>query len=371
MGAERACVEHFLRQRCALFVRQPIAVGVVGAIGGIGECGLRLGVPHLFVIFVGESFEAAFGIFFDGVMIAGDIHRLQILGIGDHLARECAGHFLIRSDDFDAMEQFTFLVRMPAGIRIVRAIAFEAGLIGVHAVREFSHPIQIGGALVDIGVDRIRHDAVFAVCGQNRVLVPAVHIVVGMHPGRRHPTQEAHFGIRIVAARVGGELEAGFARDRRIVVAVTHGRDIRSGRIVAVIAHFDFDGVHQRPFAAEERLHHPPICRRLFRFVIKKQAGCGITREHAKAFIGQTVTVSRSSFHRRTSQLHFHYRGPYRRSHQQSPSIVYFVLSYAKFSRPHADQIAQAPRNSFDCDLAPTHIRYPTSPVISTNTGNG
>ncbi len=251
-------------------------------------------------------------------MIAGNIYRLQILGMSNHLASERAGHLLIRSDDFDAMKQFTLLVGTPASIRIARAITFETDFIGMHAMREFGHPIQIGSALVNVGIDGTHHNAIFPVRRQNCVLVPAVHIVVGMHPSRRHPTQDAHFDIRIVAARIGGELGARSTRHHRIIITVAHGRHVGTSRIVAVIAHFDFDGVHQRSLPAKQGLHHSPIrqfatgCSAL---LIQQQTGCSVTRQHAESFISQTITISCSSLHGFRAQTHLHHTGIYFTTH--------------------------------------------------------
>jgi hypothetical protein len=92
---------------------------------------------------------------------------------------------------------------------------------------------------------------------------------------------------------VGGQLEARLAPDVRILVAAAHRSGIRSCRGVAVVAHLDLDGVHDRVIAAVERREEFPVLLGLLRLVIHQQRAGGVGRQHAEPLEREAVSVRR------------------------------------------------------------------------------
>ena len=250
---------------------ESIAVGVVGTIGRVGEHRLGFRVPNLFIVFVGKTREIAVLVVLDGIVVCSDIHGLEILRGSQHVTGKSSCTLFIRSDNPDLAEQSALLIRNPPSVNIIGTIAFKSNVVGTHLLGEFGDPIHIRGTFVDIGIHRIGHNAVSAIYRQNRVLIPVVDIIVGMHPCRGGPAQYAQMNARVVQTCIGGKLEARLTRYNRIFIMCPHGRWIGPCGVVAVIAHFDLDGIHHRTSTAEQCLDQFPVHFGMIRFVIHKK----------------------------------------------------------------------------------------------------
>ncbi|MNP66857.1 hypothetical protein D3C76_1626160 [compost metagenome] len=105
--------------------------------------------------------------------------------------------------------------------------------------------------LVDIRINVIGHITVFTISGQNGFFVPGIDFVVVIRPGRSTPSQDAHFKIRVHCLGICGKLEAGMPGNICLFIGRTHSRRVRSGGVIAVVAHLDFHMRHERMFSTK------------------------------------------------------------------------------------------------------------------------
>src|SRR5690606_28213211 len=142
------------------------------------------------------------------------------------------------------------------------------------------------------------HEPVLAVRGQDRVLVPGVDLVGGVHPGRRVPAQDADLDVRVDLLGVGGQLEAGVPGDVGRLGLPPHRGRIGSGRVVAVVTYLDLYVAHDGPVAAEEDPQQTVVLRGVLCLVVHQQRARAVGAQHAEALERQAVDVVGGDFGR-------------------------------------------------------------------------
>ena len=184
--------------------------------------------------------------------------------------------------------------RLP-GADLLAGNYFNSGIVvagiwlALEVLRQVHYPAVVAAALVLGRGNVVELDAVGVVRRVERVLIPLVARrvnVVGIgDPAWFAPPQHVEREIRVYRLCVRCELIARAPCDIGGLVTAAHYGRLRTGGGIDIRAHFELQMCDLKTIFCKDVVHYLPVGVRVFRLVVKQQAGGVVSAHHADSAV--------------------------------------------------------------------------------------